>query len=450
MVFKRFYLNIIFRVIVLFVSLLVLSAVIMLEERLFSIIILTIIINIQLVSLINYTSKTNRGLSRFLLAIKHEEITMKYPETKLGAKFEELYDVFSSILGLIKDAKIKKEAQYYYLKKIIENTKVGIIALDENNMIELINNSASRILNLKNINSWETLKIALPEFTGEADKLKRSGKKLVKLVSEEKLIELSLQVNTIKILDKYIKLLTFQNIGLEIEYKEIEAWQKLIRTIAHEIMNSVTPISSLTETGTSLLEDDKGNQKHISDISDKDISSIRTALKTIGKRSEGLYDFVDDYRKLAKISQPMKTDFKIANLIERIKSLMAGEFSKRSIKFDCLINPDHLILNADMNQLEQLMLNLLKNSISALDKTENPVININSYKEDESIILSVSDNGEGIPKGKIDKIFVPFYTTKEEGSGIGLSLSRQIMQLHGGSIAVVSKPDIETTFTLKF
>lgn len=450
MVYKRFILNIIFRIILLFTSLLVLAFIISLNERLFSIIVFVAISILQLISLLFYISKTNRELTRFLLSIKYEDMTLTFPDYKLGNKFDDLFDAFSIIIKTIKDSKIEKEAQFYYLKKLIENTIVGIIALDRDNNIDLINDAAGRILGIKRIDSWKTLQTNVPEFTNEADKLKTSGKRLVRIVIDENVKELSLQVNSYKILDKYIRLLTFQNIGTEIEQKEVEAWQKLIRTIAHEIMNSVTPISSLTETGISLLEDDSGNQKQLSEIKNKDITSVRTALKTIGKRSDGLYNFVDDYRKLAKISQVLKTDFRIVELLNSIKNLMESDFKKKNIKFSFTVKPAYLILSADRNQIEQLLLNLINNSISAMDKKELPEINIKSYQEAENIIITVSDNGDGVPKEKIDKIFVPFYTTKEEGSGIGLSLSRQIMQLHGGSIGVVSKPGIKTTFSLKF
>jgi len=450
MVFKRFSFNVIVRILILFASLLGLAVVIVLELRIFSILVLIAFIIIQLFSLLIYINKTNRDLTRFLLAIKHDDMTISYPDTVLGNKFDELHEAYTSILGLIKDAKIKKEAQYYYLKKIIENTRAGIIALDENNNIELINKSASGILNLPRIDNWEKLKNHVPEFTKEVEKVRHSGKRLIKFVLKDSLLELSLQINTIKILGNYIRLITFQNIGLEIEHKEIEAWQKLIRTIAHEIMNSVTPISSLTETGISLLEDEKGSQRSISDLNNKDISSIRTALKTIGKRSEGLYDFVDDYRKMAKISDPQKSRFIVLNLVERINSLLGPQFSKNNIDFSYIITPPGLKLSADENQIEQVLINLLNNSISAVNSRSNPKILIKAQKENDGLIIKLSDNGPGISMNKIDKIFVPFYTTKDSGSGIGLSLSRQIMQLHGGSISVISKPDVETCFTLKF
>ncbi|MFC2117561.1 PAS domain-containing sensor histidine kinase [Bacteroidota bacterium] len=450
MAFKRFVTQIIIRVIFLFISLLALAFVIVREERLFSIIILSTIIIIQIIFLIIYVSKTNMELKKFLLAIKHSDLTMKFPENKVGSKFDELYEIFSSILNSLKDARIEKEAQFYYLRMIIENAKIGIIALDKENKIMLINDAVKNILGLIKIESWDNIQKSIPQFVKEAEAIKVSGSRLVRIVTEGSEKELSLQVNTFKIIDKYIRLLTFHNIGSEIEQKETEAWQKLIRTIAHEIMNSVTPISSLTETGVYLLEDNKGLQKPISEITENDITSLRTALKTIEKRSKGLYNFVDDYRKIAKVPIPQINNYSVSEILDSITSLMHEEINKSGIELLIRIEPLDLKINADHSLIEQVLINLINNSISALNGINNPIIKIVAKLDETNLIMVISDNGKGIPEDKIDKVFVPFYTTKKDGSGIGLSLSRQILQLHNASISVASKPGVETVFTLKF
>lgn len=242
---------------------------------------------------------------------------------------------------------------------------------------------------------------------------------------------------------KKYTLISLQNIHSELEEKEMEAWQKLIRVLTHEIMNSVTPISSLAGTVNKLLND-PGKL-------DDEISDIKNAVKTIQKRSEGLIHFVENYRNLTKIPKPNFETFRVSVLTDRIYNLMKNEFAGNNIKFNTSIVPDNLTLSADSELIEQVIINLLLNAKFAIKNQQNPEISIRSYTDAGSkVIIRVEDNGPGISKEIQDKIFIPFYTTKKDGSGIGLSLSRQIMRSHFGSITVVSKEGEGTAFILRF
>ena len=254
----------------------------------------------------------------------------------------------------------------------------------------------------------------------------------------------------LKLMGSSYKLITFQNIKSEIEQKEIEAWHNLIRTLAHEIMNSVTPISSLTETSVMLLEDKLGNQKDITDITEKNITSIRTALKTIEKRSEGLLDFVGNYRKLTRLPAPQMEKISIENLLVNIKNLLNAELDKNRIDLRIISRNKDLRIFADPKLVEQVLINLVLNSIDAVEKTKSPKIQLLSYQTKNNIVIKISDNGKGIDKDKLEKIFIPFFSTKEKGTGIGLSLSKQIMKLHKGDIDVTSEKNSGTTITLSF
>ncbi|MFO7830103.1 MAG: ATP-binding protein, partial [Bacteroidales bacterium] len=249
---------------------------------------------------------------------------------------------------------------------------------------------------------------------------------------------------------EHFTLITFNDIKEEMEIKEVQSWQKLLRTLSHEIMNSVTPISSLSETSLLQIQHESGKLKDLSEINRKSLEKVQKALNTIEKRSSNLYHFVDDFRKLAKIPIPQKSKILVKDLVETVVQLMKPELTKSNITFRSSIYPNDLEIYADVSQIEQVLINLVLNAKDAVQKTKNPEIQINSKKSGDKISIEVVDNGDGIPNEQMDKIFIPFFTTKEKGSGIGLSLSRQIMQLHGGNIIVKSEPEKGTFFTLCF
>jgi two-component system, NtrC family, nitrogen regulation sensor histidine kinase NtrY len=299
------------------------------------------------------------------------------------------------------------------------------------------------------LKNWKLLKQHNPYFTKEIESLGSHGKKLLEIRSSYETHFLSVDVRTLIILDKPLKLITLQDINSEIEQKEIEAWHKLIRILTHEIMNSVTPISSLTETMQSLLKDRSGNEKQLQDIRQETISDISFSLNTIQKRSDGLLHFVENYRKLTKVPKPHleKTDVKI--FFEAVEKLMSHELTRKKIAIKIEV-PAPMEIDLDPALMEQVLINLITNSIYALDGVRDPRIELKSYQKDKQIVIEVGDNGKGIPAKELGEIFIPFFTTKKEGSGIGLSLSKQIMSLHGGSIRVHSEVNAGTSFFLYF
>jgi signal transduction histidine kinase len=256
-----------------------------------------------------------------------------------------------------------------------------------------------------------------------------------------------------KIRDQKITLVSIQDIRNELEEKEMEAWQNLIRVLTHEIMNSITPISSLASTVNDLVKNTY-NSKNL-DIKDNDrqeqISDIYEALQTIQKRSQGLLHFVDNYRDISNIPKPSFQIFLISELFERVIKLMQTDIDNNEISFKATIEPQSLELIADSELIEQVLINLILNSIQAVKGRKDARIDLEAGLDGRgNVIIKVIDNGSGIAEDVIDKIFIPFFTTKKNGSGIGLSLSRQIMRLHGGSISAFSKPNETTVFTLKF
>jgi signal transduction histidine kinase len=250
---------------------------------------------------------------------------------------------------------------------------------------------------------------------------------------------------------KEFTLVAFYDIHAELEQKEIESWQKLIRVLTHEIMNSITPISSLASTVNDILIDSSSENHALNKLDDDDLENIESALQTIRRRSEGLLNFVDIYRNLTRIPQPNFRYFPVKDAFDRAEQLLRQRIDDLSIQCECKVYPDDLKLTADPDLIDQVIINLILNAIDAVKPIESPEISLVAYNnQNNHTIIEVADNGMGIKPDIIDKIFMPFFTSKKEGSGIGLSLSRQIMHLHKGSISVKSKQDEGTVFTLKF
>jgi signal transduction histidine kinase len=248
------------------------------------------------------------------------------------------------------------------------------------------------------------------------------------------------------------KLVAIQNIHSELESKEVDAWQNLTRVLRHEIMNSITPIASLTGTLNEILSEDlKPVGNGFFEISDESLSDLEEGLQTIENRSKGLVKFVDAYRDYTSIPKPKFGLIKIDELFDHICQLLKREFKEIGIDFHANILFNDLEITADRELIEMVLINLLKNAKEALKEGEEPKIELTARVDGERrILLDVKDNGPGIIPEALERIFIPFYTTKKSGSGIGLALSRQIMQLHHGTLSVKSEPDLYTIFTLRF
>ena len=449
MVLKRFSVLLTIRVVLLLANMMLIAAIFGDERLIFNHIILLIILIFQIAEFLRFVNKTNRSISRFLFAIKHDDISINLSDKSAGASFTELQSVFEDIMLTFKGAKIEKEANLHYLKHVIEHIKVGIISIENDENIMLFNLPAEKILNVMGVKNWNILKEKSPHFVQEIARLGNEGKGLIEINTEQEVKTLSVDISSMKILDQPYKVITFQDIKSEIELKEIEAWHKLIRILTHEIMNSITPITSLTETMQSMLSSD-GKQKSLGSLDDETIGDLLFSLKTIEKRSNGLLDFVGDYRRLTRVPQPSFELIDLDELTQGIESLMRPTLEKQNI--DMNITNDKALnkLSLDPNLIEQVLLNLITNSMHAVEEVENPMIEIHCTQKNTSTFIAVTDNGIGIQEKELQEIFTPFFSTKKEGSGIGLSLSKQIMHLHQGRISVHSVPNQKTTFVLQF
>jgi signal transduction histidine kinase len=313
--------------------------------------------------------------------------------------------------------------------------------------VQLINANAKKfvgISNLQNIHELEhqnpKLYQALIDVLPGRSTLYKSGAEFL----------LTLQATELRIRGNTVKLVTLQNIQNELQKQELEAWQNLTRVLRHEIMNSITPISSLTSTLREILDHELIKKDSTYELNPEGAEDLRDGLETIENRSKGLIQFIDAYREYTSLPQPKLKTVRVKSMLENVAQLLKPELKKTDIQFSTRCDSEYLTVQADEEMIEQVLINLIKNAIEALTQTKHPVITVCGTYTENAVLIEISDNGPGIIPEAIDRIFVPFFTTKKTGSGIGLALSRQIMQMHNGTLTVTSVPEVNTTFTLRF
>ncbi|NOQ28207.1 MAG: GHKL domain-containing protein [Bacteroidales bacterium] len=404
-----------------------------------------------LIEIIRYAEKYKRGLGDFLLSIKSRDFISSVNALSDKNSKHILKEAYDTILSEFQNIRIDKEVQYHYLKTIVEHIQIALFSYNEIGEIQFINKTASKLLNLHSQHNISQIKNHDINLYNLIKRLKSGEKELVKLKLNDNLMHLSVFATELKIQSKSIKLISLQNIKQELEYQELESWQKLIRVLTHEIMNSVTPISSLSNAINETFENTKGQKSELAKISDDDFEDIVSSLKTIENRSKGLLKFVSSYKQLTRIPKP---DFKEVNLMELLnhcRTLLKQNISENNINFQLNCAQNIGKTYADYDQIEQVIINLIINAIEAVKNQDKPQISIDVLKTElNKHKIVIIDNGKGIDSDEMDKIFIPFYTTKKEGSGIGLSLSRQIMRLHKGSIQVNSELGKGSEFILEF
>ena len=413
---------------------------------------------LQVYFLIRYVNNTNYSLVKFLDALKTEDYSVYFSPSKKGDSFAKVYDDFNLIIKIFKRNKIEKEAQYKYFKYILEHVNLGIISIRKDDLFKeqadsellFLNKAACDILQQPQHKYWHRIAKNLPWFEEEVKKLSGGGKSLVDFGDDLIRKQLSLEVIEIQLLNAPYLIIAFQDIRSEIEQKEIEAWHNVIRILAHEMLNSFTPVSSLASTIKSMTEGVDGGSINLEELDDEDIRDINMAASTIKKRSDGLLVFVKDYRTISNVPIPKLHPINVKQFLSEIFVLMSSNAKEAEVEIKILPIPANATIRIDRKLIEQVLINLINNSIHALEGVNNPLIKISCIVEQEKTLLIVSDNGKGIEEKIMNQIFIPFYTTKKNGSGIGLSLSKNIMKKHGGNLLVSSEVGVNTTFTLIF
>lgn len=448
MAFNDFRFRVAFRVILLGITMSLFVYMVSKPNMIFAAGLTLLIILGQLVELYRFASQTNRKLTRFLESVKYSDFISGFAnDNKLGKSFRELNAAFNEVLEAFRKARTEKEEHWQYLNTIVQQVRTGIISFDPEGQVQLMNANAKRFIGIANLKNVHELADKNPKLH-QALMDVQSGKSTLYKAGNEFL--LTLQATELRIRGNTVKLVTLQNIQTELQKQELEAWQNLTRVLRHEIMNSITPISSLTSTLREILEQDLIKKENNYELKSEGAEDLREGLNTIESRSKGLIKFIDAYREYTSLPQPKIKNIRVKDLIEKVAQLLKPEFKKTSIQFSYKSDSEYLTIQADEEMIEQVLINLIKNAIEALENSPNAKIELTGTYNDSSVIIEVTDNGPGIIPEAIERVFIPFFTTKKSGSGIGLALSRQIMQMHNGSLTVKSEPDVKTTFTLNF
>jgi len=450
MAYKNFRLNIIIRIILLAASIFLFFESWKWDYRITPILIGVIII-FQIVYLIHYVDRTNRDLASFLESIRFSEFTRSFQIEGMGSSFNELNRAFNDVISDFQKVRSEKEEHFHYLQSIVQNIDVAIIAYRKDGTVEMINKSAKQLFQIHSLKNIKGLEQLSQELVNTLLNISPGENTLVKVQDQDDILQLAIYSTEFKVKEKLIILATINNIQSVLEEQETEAWQKLIRVLTHEIMNSITPIASLSSTLDIMLKSITNGGNIREDMNPDTVSEIQQALQTINKRSTGLLHFVNTYRNLTRIPKPNFKIFPVRDLYKNIYLLMEEELADNKINFITTIEPENIKVSADEQLVEQVIINLVRNSIHALENRQDPTIELKSYYNKRGrVTMQVSDNGTGILPEVLDKIFIPFFTTKQSGSGIGLSLSRQILRLHNGTISAHSVADKETVFTMTF
>lgn len=429
-------------------SIFILSYTIYDDWGVFMISLFLILVIFQIVFLLRYSEGSFKKVRVFLDNIKQDNYSQLYPVKFDGTETDDLHIEFNAILAKLKEDQAEKEANYQYFRSVFKHLSIGLITFGENGEIQIINTAAKRILNseaLKNISEVSSIN---KELHLAISNLRTGGSELIKIAHPDGIMQISVYVIELLMRGEKFKLVSLQNIQSELEEKEMEAWQNLVKILTHEIMNSIAPISSLAGTIQGEMESKIDN---VEQISPSDMEDYLMGISTIEKRSQGLISFVSDFRSLAHIPAPKFSSIAITKLFTQLEVLLQNQLDFQDIEFVKQINPKELILFGDQTQIEQVLINLTQNAIHAVEDVEDKKITLRAFIDEAGkIILEVSDTGKGIEEDALSKIFIPFFTTKKKGSGIGLSLSKQIMRRHKGNIQVSSTQGEGTTFKLIF
>ncbi len=387
---------------------------------------------LQVFALIHSVHAHVNTLEEFFAAVNYEDFTRRFIEDDVDV---ELKEAFNKVLGRFQNARADRDMQATYLDTVIRHVPIAFFAARADGSLSLVNNPARRLTGmpaLANIQDLAKLDDGLPT---ELASIEAGQQRLLQTNIRGLPVELRVSVAEIRMAGEVERLYSIENLSGELSARESSAWRNLIRVLTHEIMNTLTPITSLAQTTVGMLDEPDA------------AADIREAITTISRRSEGMIRFVSRYRELLHVPEPSAEDVGVAGLLNNVVTLLQPSMKNISIKVEVV--PESLIVFADRQLIDQVLINLVKNAGDALTDTADPQISLAAKLSFGRVIISVTDNGPGIHEDDIDQVFIPFFTTKREGSGIGLSLSRQIMTAHKGDIALESGPS-GTTFSLVF
>lgn len=400
----------------------------------------------SLFSLFQFVENTNRKLTRFIESIRYDDFIVGFDaDNKLGKSFKELNQAMKDVLEAFRLTRKENEETLQFLDTLVKNLQVGVISFDDTGKIGLINPSAKKLLAVGDITHLRDLSKTDPNLLAHLESIPAGTSTLYR---KNEFVELAIHASHLRIRGRDLMLISLQNIRSELQQNELQAWQNLTRVLRHEIMNSVTPISSLVSTLKEMFEEE-AREDNTEPMSKETISDVNEALQAIENRSHALKKFVNAYREFTQIPKPEIRSVPVGPLLSRLHNLLQSELKTANIALCIELGDANLVVQADGELLEMVLINLIKNAIEALRGAGPETIVVRALTSPQHrVVIEVEDHGPGIIPEAVENIFVPFYTTKPTGSGIGLSLSRQIIHLHGGTLAVESLVGVKTVFRI--
>jgi nitrogen fixation/metabolism regulation signal transduction histidine kinase len=447
--FSRFRAGIALRTAALFLTIVAVSGMVARTQWYMTITLCVVAALVQVAMLMRFATQSSREVARFLEAISFDDTTQSFSVLSGDSAHRELGTAMARVLDLLRTGRSEREEQARYLQTLIAHVPVALISVDETGRVQLLNMAARRL--------FETTLTETTQFTryGESfavgmESLRPGSSALLRVERTSGVLQLKAAATGVTLGGLRRRLISLQNIENEMSAQEMVAWQTVIRVMAHEVMNSLTPVSSLSATARDLVHDVL-SQLPAGDARAIALTDARDALETVARRSEGLLHFVQNHRRLTK---PLVTQMQVApmqRVFARIQRLLATELAARDIHMTTNVDPQTLEIAVDLDLLDQALINLVRNAIEALPDVPAGHITLSARRHpDGRVVIAVADNGPGIATDQRDKIFVPFFTTKRQGSGVGLTLVRQIATAHGATVDVSQTPGGGATVSLRF
>jgi len=446
---KNLYIQLVFRVVLITLTALLIGFLFIKEYYILCVLALCII-GIETLFLIKYVNQTNRRIAYFFDSIKNEDFTMRFPEAIKNKTIKELNSSLNTFNSKIQEVYLKNQSQEQFYQEILKQADIGILTFNTKGHILFANPTVEKLLNYTPLNHIKQLQQIDYKLYNLFVNLKPFERTLFELTNEREKRQLALKSTAISLNKQSLLLVVIQDIHKELDEKETDSWVRLIRVLTHEIMNTVAPITSISE---SILKYFKKEEDIIAlnEFKVAHLNNTAKGLEVIKDQGQNLMSFVQSYRSFLNVPKPDKEIVLAQKLLDRVTILMTEDTKVRAVSFEVISFPEDLELFIDEKQLTQVLLNLCKNAYQSLENQKNGIIKITAGVNNEgNKYIEVWDNGPGIPKELQEEIFVPFFTTKSTGTGIGLSLSKQILRLHGGTLKVTSIPNKETRFLMIF
>jgi two-component system, NtrC family, nitrogen regulation sensor histidine kinase NtrY len=403
----------------------------------------------EAVALVRFSTQSSREIARFLDALSVDDLSQSFSGLTGDGAHRELGTAMERVLTRLRASRSERDEQAQYLQTLVNHVPVALIAIDERGGVKMLNMAARRLFESSLTQTTQLSRYGEP-FAVSLECLSAGNTAILRMERSSGTLLLKAAATEIVTRGLRTRLVSLQNIENEMSAQELEAWQTVIRVMAHEVMNSLTPVSSLATTAHDLVRDVL-EQLPADDPRAASLADARDALEAVSRRSEGLLHFVRGHRRLTKPLAARIEVMPVQRLFARIQRLLASDLADRDIRMLTRVEPETLELAMDAELLDQALINLVRNAIEALRDTPSAQIALSAYREpDGRIAIAVSDNGPGIAPDQREKVFVPFFTTKRQGSGIGLTLVRQIAAAHGASVDVGETPGGGAMVRLRF